>query len=96
MAQLHDVILRPLVTEKGERMQALENTYVFEVGYNANKHQVKAAVEELFGVTVTGVHTVRMRGKIKRFGRYHGKRNNWKKAYVALADGDTLDFFQAT
>jgi len=96
MAELHDIILRPLVTEKSERAQALNNTYVFEVGYTVNKLQVKEAVEELFGVTVTGVRTVRMRGKIKRFGRFHGKRSNWKKAYVALAEGDSLDFFQAS
>lgn len=95
MPELHDIVIRPIVTEKTSNAQGVENTYVFEVGYDVNKHQVKDAVERLFGVQVVDVRTVRVRGKIKRFGRYFGKRSNWKKAYVKLAQGDELDFFTA-
>ena len=78
MAELRDVVLRPLLTERSERVRSTENTYVFEVGLEANKHQIKDAIERLFGVRVTGVRTVRVRGKVKRFGRWYGKRSNWK------------------
>ncbi len=94
MAELHDILVRPLVTEKTSFQMAGRNTYVFEVGLAANKHQVKAAVESLFGVSVADVRTLIMRGKTKRFGRYYGKRSNWKKAYVRLADGDALSFYE--
>ncbi len=93
MAELHDILIRPVVTEKSTRLSDGENTYVFEVGLKANKHQVKHAVETLFGVRVADVRTCIVRGKVKRFGRYTGRRSNWKKAYVRLAAGDTLDFF---
>lgn len=96
MAELHDIVVRPIVTEKSTMVQETENTYVFEVGYRANKHQVKQAIQDLFGVEVVDVRTVRVRGKIKRFGRYFGKRSNWKKAYVKLAEGDSLDFYEAS
>jgi large subunit ribosomal protein L23 len=96
MAELRDVVLRPLLTEKGTRLQSAENTYVFEVGLTANKLEIKDAVERIFGVRVTGVRTVRVRGKVKRFGRYFGKRSNWKKAYVQLAEGNRIDFREAT
>jgi large subunit ribosomal protein L23 len=93
MAELHDILLRPIVTEKSSRLQATENTYVFEVGETANKHEIKDAVEKVFGVHVTDVRTIRVRGKSKRFGRFSGKRSNWKKAFVKLADGDSLNFY---
>ena len=95
MAELRDVVLRPLLTEKSAHARASENTYVFEVGLEANKHQIKDAIERLFGVRVTGVRTVRVRGKVKRFGRWYGKRSNWKKAYVTLKEGSNVDFFEA-
>jgi large subunit ribosomal protein L23 len=95
MAELHDILLRPLVTEKSARLNTRENTYVFEVGEKANKHEIKAAVERLFGVKVRAVSTVRVRGKAKRFGRFQGKLSNWKKAYVRLAEGHTLNFFES-
>jgi large subunit ribosomal protein L23 len=94
MAQLHDILIRPLITEKGSKLQESENLYVFRVAYDANKLQVKDAVERLFGVRVADVRTVRVRGKIKRFGRFLGKRSNWKKAYVKLREGDKLDLLQ--
>lgn len=96
MAELHDIVLRPVVTEKTSLLQDRQNTYVFEVALDANKLQVKEAVEKLFGVKVEDVRTYRVRGKVKRFGRYFGKRSNWKKAYVRLAKGDVLDLFGST
>jgi large subunit ribosomal protein L23 len=72
----------------------LENTYLFEVGLEANKLQIKDAVERYFGVEVSDVRTLIVRGKSKRFGRHTGKRSNWKKAYVKLAEGHSLNFFE--
>jgi large subunit ribosomal protein L23 len=95
MAEIHDVIVRPIVTEKGTRLTSSQNTYVFEVAENANKHEIQVAVEQLFGVKVVDVRTLRVRGKSKRFGRHSGKRPNWKKAYVKLADGNVLNFFES-
>ena len=95
MAELHDIILRPLVTEKGAQGEAAQNTYVFEVGETANKHEIKTAVEQFFNVKVEDVRTVRVRGKFKRFGRFYGRRSNWKKAYVTLASGHSLNFLEA-
>jgi large subunit ribosomal protein L23 len=94
MAELHDILLRPLVTEKGAKGEAAENTYVFEVGETANKHEIKHAIESFFNVKVDDVRTVRVRGKFKRFGRFYGRRSHWKKAYVKLAQGHTLNFFE--
>jgi len=95
MAELHDILLRPIITEKSNRLMATENTYLFEVGETANKHQIKLAVEQVFGVRVADVRTLRVRGKYKRFGRFYGKRSNWKKAYVRLVEGDSLNFYES-
>ena len=95
MAEIHDIIVRPLVTEKANNAQTNESTWVFEVGENANKLQIKEAIERYFNVKVDDVRTVRVRGKFKRFGRFYGKRSNWKKAYVTLAQGHSLNFLEA-
>jgi len=95
MAAMHDILLRPLVTEKAAAGEATSNTYVFEVGETANKHEIKHAIESFFNVKVQDVRTVRVRGKFKRFGRFYGKRSNWKKAYVTLVTGHSLNFFEA-
>jgi len=95
MAEMHDILLRPLVTEKAANGEAAENTYVFEVGETANKHEIKDAIERFFNVKVQDVRTVSVRGKFKRFGRHYGRRSDWKKAYVKLASGHTLNFFEA-
>ncbi len=95
MAELHDILLRPLVTEKTSGLMASENTFGFEVGLRANKLQIKSAVETIFGVKVADVRTVVVRGKAKRFGRHMGKRSNWKKAYIKLAEGETIDLYGA-
>jgi large subunit ribosomal protein L23 len=95
MAELHDILVRPIVTEKSARLAMAENVYVFEVGHDVNKIQIKRAVETFFGVGVENVRTLIVRGKIKRFGRHNGKRSNWKKAYVRLNQNDSLPFFDA-
>ena len=95
MAEIHEVLIRPIVTEKSMMLSETDNIYVFEVGERVNKIQIRQAVESLFGVRVQTVRTLIVRGKSKSFGRFYGKRSNWKKAYVKLAEGDTLDFFEA-
>ncbi len=92
MAELRDIVVRPILTEKTSQAQEFESTYAFEVGLAASKLQIKRAIESLFDVEVERVRTVRVRGKVKRFGRHFGKRSNWKKAYVKLAEGDSIDF----
>ena len=88
-----DVIKRPIaLTEKATRLKA-DNKVVFEVALEANKAQIRSAVEELFSVRVTDVNTMIQRGKRKRMGRQVGPRPNWKKAIVTLRDGDEIQFF---
>jgi large subunit ribosomal protein L23 len=87
------VIRRPIVlTEKSNLLRA-SNTVIFEVARNANKIQIRQAVEKLFNVKVTNVNTLVMRGKDRRMGRGYAKMQNWKKAMVTLKEGDTIDFF---
>ncbi len=93
MSGVQDIVLGPHITEKGALLQD-DNIYVFKVGPRANKVEIKRAVEQLFGVDVLDVRTVVMRGKTKRFGRYFGKRANWKKAYVTLAEGDVINVYE--
>ncbi len=89
-----DIIKRPiLLTEKASRLREDENKVVFEVSRQANKIQIKSAVEKLFGVTVTDVNTSNMRGKFRRMGRGHGQLRNWKKAVVTLKQGDDIQFY---
>ena len=94
MKDLSKVIRRPLITEQGTQMREKYNQYYFEVAPDANKHEIRQAVEHFFGVTVTGVRTMNYRGKIKRMGRFSGKRPDWKKAVVTLEEGDTIDLFE--
>ncbi len=92
---VEDVITRPLyLTEKGAKLREEENKYTFEVDLDANKVQIKDAVETLFKVTVDDVHTLVMRGHMRRMGRTYAKTRNWKKAIVTVRDGDTIDFFE--
>ena len=87
------IIRRPIVlTEKASALRN-ENTVVFEVNRDANKIQIRSAVESLFGVKVTAVRTLLMRGKARRMGRGYAKMQNWKKAMVTLAEGQSIDFF---
>jgi large subunit ribosomal protein L23 len=93
MKDLSKVIKRPMVTERGGYMREENNQYIFEVAPEANKHEIRQAVAHFFGVKVTGVRTMNYRGKVKRMGRFSGKRADWKKAVVTLAQGDTIDLF---
>ena len=85
---LHEIIRRPLVTEKGVMKKETELTLCFEVAPHANKVQVKAAVEKLFKVKVDQVRTCNFEGKERRRGRFSGFRADWKKAYVRLKSGE--------
>jgi large subunit ribosomal protein L23 len=93
MKDLSKVIKRPMITEHGAVMREMHNQYIFEVDPASNKHEIRQAVEHFFGVKVTGVRTMNYRGKVKRMGRYSGKRADWKKAVVTLAQGDSIDLF---
>ena len=93
MKDLSKVIKRPMITEQGAIMRELNNQYIFEVDPASNKHEIRQAVEHFFGVKVTNVRTMNYRGKIKRMGRYSGKRADWKKAVVTLAENDSIDLF---
>jgi large subunit ribosomal protein L23 len=92
MKDLTRVIVRPVVTEKSTDMGESDK-YVFEVASDANKSEIKQAVEKFFGVKVIDVHTMNMHGKPKRLGRYMGRRKDWKKAIVTLQSGDKIDLF---
>jgi large subunit ribosomal protein L23 len=82
--KLTDVIRRPLVTEKSTLQRELGNVLAFEVHQDATKVEIKQAVEQLFGTKVAAVRTASQRGKLKRQGRFVGRRSDWKKAYVRL------------
>src|SRR5262245_33334423 len=107
MRPASEIILRPLLTEKGTRLKEFggnlpEDTtpetvrpkVLFEVASDANKIEIRNAVEALFSVKVVDVHTAIVRGKEKRVGRYAGMRSNWKKATVTLRAGDKIEFFE--
>ena len=89
------IIRRPLMlTEKGNRLQEEDNQYLFEVASDANKPQIRNAIETLFNVKVEKVRTLLVRGRMRRMGRGHAKTRNWKKAVVSLKSGETIDFFE--
>lgn len=90
----HDIIRKPVITEKTMTAMA-ENKYTFIVHVNSNKSQIKRAVEEVFGVKVASVQTIRTMGKTKRMGVHVGKRSDYKKAIVTLAaDSKGIEFFE--
>ena len=95
MKNIYDIIRRPVITEQSMEAVA-DKKYVFMVDVNANKTEIKTAVEQIFGVKVAKVNTVRMQGKAKRTGAYPvGKRPEYKKAIVTLtADSKTIEFFE--
>jgi large subunit ribosomal protein L23 len=101
------IIKRPLLTEKGTRLkdtggrgdeeldpETMKSQLLFEVARDANKVEIRAAVEKLWNVDVVAVRTSVVRGKEKRMGRFVGKRSNWKKAVVTIAAGQTVEFFE--
>jgi large subunit ribosomal protein L23 len=90
----HHVILRPVITEKSVRLKEDANQVVFAVRLDANKAQIRNAIEELFKVRVVTVRTSKMTGKVKRLGRRLRESPDWKKAVVELRAGDTIEFFE--
>jgi len=87
---IYQVLKRPIVTEKGVSKKDEENTLCFEVALEANKTEIKSAVEKLFRVKVDEVRTMNNAGKLRRRGRYAGYRSDWKKAYVRLKAGEKM------
>ena len=107
MRAAQTVIKRPLLTEKSARLretgggsaapvegESYAQKVLFEVARDANKIEIRQAVENLFKVTVTDVRTLVVRGKVKRVGRFSGQRPSWKKAFVTLKPGDNIEFFE--
>jgi large subunit ribosomal protein L23 len=93
MLKLTDIIRRPLITEKTTVIREDGRTLVFQVAMHANKIEIKRAVEQLFGSKVASVRTSLAHGKLKRQGKYQGRRSDWKKAYVTLREGEKLPEF---
>jgi large subunit ribosomal protein L23 len=91
---LSEILVRPLLTERGARMQEQDNQYVFEATLDATKPDIKRAVEEMFKVKVEKVRTMVVGGKFRRVGRGGGMRQDWKKAIVTVAEGQKIDFAQ--
>lgn len=91
---MHDILLKPVITEKTTMMMA-DGKYTFKVPLKANKIEIRKAVEKVFDVKVKSVSTLRTMGKFKRMGKYIGKRSDYKKAIVTLQEGETIEFFEA-
>ncbi len=94
MKNARSIIRKPLLTEKGAKQKTAENKYSFVVDRNANKVEIKAAVEEIFGVRVEGVWTAMFPGKNVRLGVHQGRRPMWKRATVKLRAGDRIEIFE--
>ena len=92
---IYSILRRPVVTEKTAILKEDNNQMVLRVRSDANKIEIRKAVEKLMGVSVTNVNTSIQRGKKKRLGKSIGKRSNWKKAVVTLAAGETVEFYEA-
>ncbi len=94
MKDIYSVIQSPVVTEKSMAQSAEGNNVVFWVEASANKGDIKEAVQKIFNVTVLSVNTQRVAGKVKRLGRFSGRRPTRKKAYVKLKEGDSIELFE--
>jgi large subunit ribosomal protein L23 len=90
----HEIIKRPLITEKTNIQKEVSNQLTFEVDRRANRIEIKRAIETAFKVRVAKIQTMQVRGKVKRRGRIVGKRRDWKKAIVTLMPGERIDFFE--
>ena len=89
MKDYRDIVIRPIITERGNDSMSI-GRYTFEVSIDSNKHQIKKAVEDLFKVHVEDVNTMIVKGKLRGIGRLKGRRKSWKKAVVALRQGDSI------
>ena len=94
MRDPRQVLFRPLMTEKSMQQKEEFNTVTFEVARDANKVEIRLAVERVFNVKVAGVRTTSMQGKWKRMGRFEGQRSDWKKAIVTLAPGHKIELVE--
>ncbi len=92
--EMHEVIIRPLITEKITGLTETDNQYGFIVDRRANKVEIRNAIEKKFEVKVTSVRTINVQGKVKRLGRFSGKRSDWKKAVVTLAKENKITLFE--
>ena len=90
----HDIVIRPLITEKTSIQKEVNNQITFEVDRRANRVEIKKAIENIFNVNVVGVRTMHVKGKAKQRCRIVGKRRNLKKAIVTLMPGERIDFFE--
>ena len=90
----HEIIIKPLITEKTSIQKELHNQLSFEVDRRANRIEIKQAIESIFNVRVAAVKTMQVTGKTKQRGRITGKRRDWKKAIVKLMPGERIDFFE--
>ena len=95
MDRLHRIVQRPITTEKSSRQQGQANQYSFAVDPSATKPEISAAVARLFDVTVVSVRTQNVMGKVKRMGRFSGRRRDWKKAVVTLKEGDEIQIYES-
>jgi large subunit ribosomal protein L23 len=94
MRDPRSIVRKALITEKGTALRELRNQYHFEVARDANKIEIRHAIETIFSVKVNQVRTMQMRGKVKRQGRYLGKRSDWKKAIVTLRPEQKIELFE--
>lgn len=94
MKDARDIIVAPIISEKSMSLIEENNTYVFKVDKRANKIEIRNAIEEIFNVKVLKVNTMNVRGKKRRLGATQGKRPDWKKALVKLAEGDRIEIFE--
>jgi large subunit ribosomal protein L23 len=92
---MHAVLVQPLLTEKITSLREKTNTVGFIVHPNANRVQIKQAVEALLKVKVEKVNVLNIRGKVKRLGRFSGRRSDWKKAFVTLKKGEKLEMYES-
>lgn len=96
MKSIYSIIKKPLFTEKGAHLKEAENKVIIEVDARANKPEIKKAIEEIFKVKVDNIHTVKLPGKWKSYGRFTGKTPARKKAVITLKKGEKLDFIEGT
>ncbi len=94
MKNPREIILQPMITEKSTIKRETENIYTFKVAPDANKNQIKHAVEEIFQIQVIDVRTMKFLGKMRRMGRFTGRKPTWKKAVVKVAEGSTIPLFE--
>jgi len=96
MSRAHEVLRLPVITEKSTHLKESQRTMTFKVARDANKSEIKEAVERIFKVKVESVRTANFHGKTRRQGRFSGRRPDWKKAYVTLREGEKMVEFSET